>query len=190
MGRRWCCRPARGLGQAEVHRDSSTHPLVRLEPWGREDIALLERCVGEESMMRHLGGAESTEKIAERQGRYEQPGSGQFKIVQQAGGEGVGWVGYWDRECDGQRIYEIGWAVIPAFQGRGLAAAAAREVIAVAREEARRRFVHAYPAVENAASNAICRKLGFALLGPCELEYPPGSSMRCNDWRLDLLAAR
>lgn len=141
-------------------------------------------------MMRHLGGAESTEKIAERQRRYEQLGSGQFKIVEQAGGEGAGWVGYWDREWRGQDIYEIGWAVIPAFQGRGLAVAAARETIAAARAEARHRFVHAYPGVENVASNAICAKLGFVLLGPCELEYPPGRSMRCNDWRLDLLAGR
>jgi len=140
--------------------------------------------------MRHLGGAESTEKIAERQRRYEQLGSGQFKIVEQAGGEGAGWVGYWDREWRGQDIYEIGWAVIPAFQGRGLAVAAARETIAAARAEARHRFVHAYPGVENVASNAICAKLGFVLLGPCELEYPPGRSMRCNDWRLDLLAGR
>jgi RimJ/RimL family protein N-acetyltransferase len=173
-----------------VHRDSSTHPAVRLEPWGQKDLALLRLCVGEESMMRHLGGAESTEKIAERQRRYEQPGSGQFKIIEQDTGEDVGWVGYWDREWRGGGVYEIGWAVIPAFQGRGVALAAAREAIASARAEARHQFVHAYPAVENAASNAICRRLGFVLLGPCELEYPPGHSMGCNDWRLDLLAAR
>ncbi len=135
-------------------------------------------------------GAESTEKIAERQHRYEQPGSGQFKIIEQDTGEGVGWVGYWDREWRGGGVYEIGWAVIPASQGRGVALTAAREAIASARADARHQFVHAYPAVENAASNAICRRLGFVLLGPCELEYPPGRSMRCNDWRLDLLAAR
>jgi RimJ/RimL family protein N-acetyltransferase len=130
------------------------------------------------------------ERIAERQRRYEQPGSGQFKIVEPEGGEGVGWVGYWHREWRGEQVYEIGWSVTPPFQGRGFAVAAAREAIAVARAEARHRFVHAYPAVENAASNAICRRLGFALLEPCELEYPPGNSMRCNDWRLDLLAGR
>jgi RimJ/RimL family protein N-acetyltransferase len=168
-----------------VHRDSSTHPAIRLEPWGRDDLELLERCVGEESMMRHLGGAESTEKIAERQRRYERPGSGQFKILEPDGGEGAGWVGYWDREWQGEEVYEVGWAVIPAFQGRGLAVAAAREVIAEVRTEARHRFVHAYPAVENAASNAICSRLGFVLLGPLELEYPPGRPLRGNDWRLD-----
>jgi RimJ/RimL family protein N-acetyltransferase len=138
-------------------------------------------------MMRHLGGPESAEKIAERQARYEQPGSGQFKIVDRASGQAAGWVGFWDGEWRGTEIYEIGWAVTPPFQRRGIAVSAAREVLGVARADARHRFVHAFPAVANAASNAICRKLGFALRGPCEVEYPSGSTMRCNDWRLDLL---
>lgn len=173
---------------AHVNRDSFTDPAVRLVPWGLGDLALLECCVGDESMMRHLGGAESPEKIAERQRRYEQPGSGQLKIVDAATGQGAGWVGYWDREWRGEDVYEIGWAVIPEFQGHGVALAAARGAIAAVRAEARHRFVHAFPGVENDASNALCRRLGFALLGPCELEYPPGRSMRCNDWRLELLA--
>jgi hypothetical protein len=42
--------------------------------------------------------------------------------------------------------------------------------------------------VENAPSNAICRKLGFELLEACDFEFPPGHHMRCNDWRLDLQA--
>jgi RimJ/RimL family protein N-acetyltransferase len=41
-------------------------------------------------------------------------------------------------------------------------------------------------AVDNAPSNAVCRKLGFTLLGPREFEYPPGRPMRCNDSRLEL----
>ena len=61
-------------------------------------------------------------------------------------------------------------------------------MIAVARAEKRLRFVHAYPSVDNAPSNGICRKLGFTLLEECEFEYPKGSLMRCNDWRLDLFA--
>jgi hypothetical protein len=54
--------------------------------------------------------------------------------------------------------------------------------------EKQHRFVHAFPSVANAPSNAICRKLGFTLLEECEFEYPRGSFMRCNDWRLDLFA--
>jgi RimJ/RimL family protein N-acetyltransferase len=162
---------------------------VRIEQWGKGDLALLQKCLGDPAMMEHLGGPESPEKIAERQARYEQPDSKQFKIVDEATGEGVGWVGYWERDWRDDQVYEIGWSVIPAFQGRGIEGSATLEAIAIARAERTRRFVHAYPAVDNAASNAVCRKLGFALLGPYEFEYPKGRPMQCNDWRLDLFAS-
>ena len=160
--------------------------VIRLEPWGTEDLPLLQKCLRDPAMMEHLGGPESEEKVAERQARYEKPGSKQFKIVDEATGEGAGYVGYWEREWRGEDVYEIGWAVIPAFQGRGIAAAATLEAIAIGREDGKRRFLHAYPSVDNAPSNAICRKAGFTLLGPVEFEYPKGHFMQCNDWRLDL----
>jgi hypothetical protein len=46
--------------------------------------------------------------------------------------------------------------------------------------------MHAFPSVDNGPSNAICKKLGFILLGEEDFEYPKGSFMRSNDWRLDL----
>ena len=49
--------------------------------------------------------------------------------------------------------------------------------------------MHAFPAVDNLASNAMCRKLGFTLLEEYEVEFPPGNLLRCNDWQLDLFAA-
>ena len=64
---------------------------VRLEPWSEADLDLLRGLVGDPAMMEHLGGPEPEAKVAERHGRYVQPGSNQFKIV--AGGEGAGWVG-------------------------------------------------------------------------------------------------
>jgi GNAT superfamily N-acetyltransferase len=109
-------------------------------------------------MTEHLGGPESDEKIAKRQARYERPDSKQFKIVDEATGEGMGWVGYWERDAEGAEVYEIGWAVIPAFQGRGVAAAATQQAIELARAEKKRRFLHAYPSVDNGPSNAICRR--------------------------------
>ncbi|HST26452.1 MAG TPA: GNAT family N-acetyltransferase [Gaiellaceae bacterium] len=159
---------------------------VRLEPWGPGDLPLLQKLLGDPAMMEHLGGPETPEKIAERQARYERPDSRQFRIVDGATGEAVGHVGYWERDWHGEEVYEIGWLVLPAFQGRGIAGAATRQAIEIARSGSARRFLHAYPGVDNVPSNAICRKLGFELLGPCEFEYPKGSWMQCNDWRLDL----
>lgn len=156
---------------------------MHLESWGRGDLELLQRLNGDPAMMAHLGGPETPQRIAERQRRYEaDPGC--FKIVD--AGEGVGWVGYWEREWRGGQVYEVGWAVLPEAQGRGLATAATALVIEEARAAGRCRSVHAFPSVTNPASNAICEKLGFTLLEARDFEYPRGSFMRCNDWRLAL----
>ena len=164
----------------------SYRAAIRLEPWTNGDLPLLEKCLGDPAMMTHLGGPESAEKIAERQALYERPDSKQFKIVDEESGKNVGWVGYWEREWRGELVYEIGWSVIPAFQGRGHASSATAQAIELARAERTHRFMHAYPSVDNAPSNAICRKLGFTLLGPHEFEFPPGNPLLCNDWRLEL----
>jgi RimJ/RimL family protein N-acetyltransferase len=163
---------------------------VRLEPWGEGDLPLLRKTLGDPEMTKHLGGVESEEKLVERQRRFErlaETGSGRmFKIVDVGTDQAVGSVGYWHRDWHGEEVYEIGWMVIPDFQGRGIAAAATMLAIDHARIDGGRSCVHAFPGVENAPSNAICRKLGFELVEEIEYEYPPGSTMRCNDWRLDL----
>lgn len=48
------------------------------------------------------------------------------------------------------------------------------------------RYLHAFPSVSRPASNGVCRKAGFTLLGACDFEFPPGTMMWCNDWRLEL----
>jgi RimJ/RimL family protein N-acetyltransferase len=159
---------------------------VRLEPWGEDDLLLLEQLLGDPAMTEHLGGPESHERIIERQARYLKAESGLFKIVHEETGKDVGWVGYWDKTWREQEVYEIGWAVVPAFQGRGIAGTATSQAIALARSERKHRFLHAFPSVDNAPSNAICRKLGFTLVGEYEFEYPKGNFMQCNDWRIDL----
>ena len=166
--------------------------VVRIEPWGADDLPLLMELVGDPEMMEHLGGPESHEKILERQQGYEQvgePGTGRmFKIVDIATGRAVGSVGYWERNWRDEDVYETGWSVIPVFQGRGIAQAGTALAIAEARAGQRHRFLHAYPSIDHPASNAICRKLGFSPIEECEFEYPPGRLIRCNDWRLDLFA--
>jgi Acetyltransferase (GNAT) domain len=103
---------------------------IRLEPWGEDDLPLLRKTLGDPEMTRHLGGPESEEKLVERQRRFERladSGTGHmFRIVEDETGESVGSVGYWQRDWRGEEIYEIGWMVVPQFQGRGIAVAATR----------------------------------------------------------------
>lgn len=166
---------------------------VRLEPWSKDDLALLQKLMGDAAMTKHLGGPESLDKIVERQTRYErlaESGNGRmFKIVDKATGEPMGSVGYWERVWRGEDVYEIGWSVLVGFQGRGIAGSATAEAISTLRPEAKHRFLHAFPSIDNAPSNAICRKLGFTRLEECDFEFPPGNLMHCNDWQLDLFAS-
>jgi RimJ/RimL family protein N-acetyltransferase len=166
-----------------------TDDAVHLRPWGPADHDLLAALNGDAAQMAYVGGAETPEKIAARQGRYERDPQ-QLAIV--AGGESAGWVGYWEREWRDEQVYEIGWSVLPAFQGRGLATRAAVLAVERARETGppRVRAIHALPDVDNVASNAVCRRAGFTLAEDgraIAFDYPPGSTMVCNDWRLPLL---
>jgi RimJ/RimL family protein N-acetyltransferase len=62
------------------------------------------------------------------------------------------------------------------------------QLLEIARGERLHRSVHAYPMTVNAPSNAICRKLGFELLGEADFPARRGGTIRVNDWRLDLFA--
>ena len=164
---------------------------ILLQPWSEIDLPLLQKLLGDPVMMEHLGGPESPEQILRRHQRYlhlpEDGTDHMFRIVLKASGEGVGNVGYWRKTWREQSVYETGWLVLPAYQGQGIATKAAAAAIEDAQQEPKYQFMHAFPSVENPASNAICRKLGFTPLEECQFEYPPGHSLTVNDRRLDLL---
>ena len=44
---------------------------VILEPWGSDDLPLIERLMGDLRMTGHVGSPESPDKLPQRQGRYE-----------------------------------------------------------------------------------------------------------------------
>ena len=165
---------------------------VDIRPWSAGDLLLLQRLMGDPAMTEHLGGPETSQKIRERHERYcrtSDTGNGQmFAIVVGPDAVAAGSVGYWAKEWRGQHVWETGWSVLPEWQGQGVATRATAAVVDRARAEGRDRFIHAFPSVDNPPSNAICRKVGFTFQAEVEFEYPPGNLMRCNDWRLDLLA--
>jgi RimJ/RimL family protein N-acetyltransferase len=156
---------------------------VRLEAWTEDDLPLVQALLGDPVMMEHLGGPEAPDKIVERHGRYV-GAPGVFKIV--ADGVAAGWVGYWEREWQGERVYESGWSVLPGFQGRGVASEGTRLALEAARASDGPRAVHAFPTPDNGPSNAICRKAGFTLLGEVDFEFPKGVFAPSNDWYYDL----
>jgi RimJ/RimL family protein N-acetyltransferase len=161
---------------------------IRLTPWAEEDLPLLQKLLGDAAMMEHLGGVETPEQIQNRHQRYlHLPETDHMYAISLEGEpDAIGSIGFWEKHWRDQFVYETGWSILPAYQGRGIATSAGEALIQRARDEHRYQYLHAFPSVDNAASNAICRKLGFSLLGACDFEYPPGHLMRCNDWQLDL----
>ena len=161
---------------------------VLLRRWSEEDLPLLEKLLGDPDMMVHLGGPETAEQIQQRHQRYlHLPETDHMFVILWGSGSAVaGSIGYWEKAWRDELVYEMGWSVLPGFQGQGVATKAGEVVLEHARLEHLHQFIHAFPSVENAASNAICRKLGFTLIEERQFDYPPGNVMQCNDWRLDL----
>jgi RimJ/RimL family protein N-acetyltransferase len=159
--------------------------MISLRPWTNDDLWLLHATLGNPAMMEHLGGIESAEQIERRHARFLNS-HGMFTVWE--ADAVVGSVGFWEKTWLGEAVYESGWMILPQYAGRGLATQAALEVVSLARKESKLRFLHAFPNVENAASNAVCRNAGFTNLGEHTFEYPKGHWMRCNDWRIDLFA--
>ncbi len=166
--------------------------LIQLRPWSDGDLGLLERLMGDPRMTDHLGGPESPERIRVRHDRYlktrEAEDGRMYVIVVGPDHLPAGSIGYWERAWRDQTVWETGWSVLPEFQGQGVATQATLEILELARSNGRHPFIHAFPAVDNGPSNAICRKSGFTLAGPVEFESPPGHRMLCNDWVLDVQA--
>jgi RimJ/RimL family protein N-acetyltransferase len=105
----------------------------------------------------------------------------------------AGTVTIWSHDTDEGPISEIGWMVLPEFQGRGLGKRAVGALLAQARDEDRWGVVHAFPATSNGPSNGICRSLGFQLVGELEVTFA-GRVLRSNHWTItpgtDLRASR
>ncbi|HEX5114371.1 MAG TPA: GNAT family N-acetyltransferase [Pseudonocardiaceae bacterium] len=96
--------------------------------------------------------------------------------------EVAGSVVLWTHDESGES--EVGWMVLPEFQGRGLGKQAVRLLLTRAGEDGRWGLVHAYPGVTNGASNGICRSLGFTLVGQQDVVFA-GRTLRTNHWRID-----
>lgn len=166
-------------------------PDVTLLPWSEDDLDLLRRSNTHE-LMDQLGGPENDEQVRARHERYLRmwrEGTGfQFRIVIPGHPEGVGTIGYWRSEEQGEPMLEAGWSVEADYRGQGIAPAAVVAMLDAARAAGETLPVHAYPRVDNPASNAVCRKAGFTLLGELDFEITPGLILHTNDWVVELSA--
>ena len=167
---------------------------VSIRPHEDGDLWILERTLGDPKQMIQLNGPESAEQIQKRHKLFltmsaDQHAGCMFTILL-GSADAAGNIVYWESEWKGQKGWEMGWFVLPEFQGRGIATAATKQVIELLSklENNSNKFVFAFPSVDNHPSNAICRKMGFILKEDVNSEYPLGSgrSLHVNIWTLAL----
>jgi RimJ/RimL family protein N-acetyltransferase len=161
--------------------------VVRLRLWTEADRPLLDEA-NAPAMTAHLGGPETPEQVAARHEKYlaavRDGGSRPFAVLDDD--DPVGWIGWWPTEHDGVAAVEAGWFTIPRAQGRGIASAALRLLIADAAAAAPTGTVlYAVPDEGNAASNAVCRRGGLRLVGT-ETQTYRGATLRMNVWAIPL----
>jgi RimJ/RimL family protein N-acetyltransferase len=164
---------------------------VDLRPITMADLPLYEALLTDPAMMTELGGPLDADLLPDKlRGIVEgiEAGGDWYFVIEEAG-EPTGTVCVWDVTDEDEPYTEIGWMVLPAFQGRGLASAAVLEVLDRARSEGRWSAIHAHPGVRNAPSNAICRKTGFERLEELDITYM-GRVLRCAHWRIQLAPLR
>lgn len=165
-------------------REPPAIELVGLRP---EDEWLTAALETDPIMMEHLGGPLDRSAVpelhAQRLAGIERGDTWYFAIRLGADGRLIGAVCLWQDEGHPPGTSEAGWSVLPAYQRRGIAKAAIRELIRRARADGRWGDIHAWPSVTNDASNAVCRSLGFRHVGVAEFQFR-GHPLRCNDWVL------
>ena len=162
---------------------------MRLVPLTAEDEDLTVRLECDPDMMLHIGGPRPEADVRTAHKRrldvMEKGEAHLYKVVAEDSNDVLGTIGIWKIDGKDPQTYEMGWFVLPAYQGQGVATEAARLIIAQARSSPEVRYVHAYPTVTNAASNTIARKIGMEHQGEFDNEGFAGV-LRCNDWRIDL----
>jgi RimJ/RimL family protein N-acetyltransferase len=165
--------------------------MMQLRPVTLDDVALYERLRCDPEMMAELGGTLPREGIPAKvaSDAADMEADRAWIFVAEDDDRAVGHVCIWDHDEEGEVINEIGWMVLPEFQGRGLGREATRAILEKARTEGRWDVVHAFPGVTNAPSNGICRTLGFELVEERDIEFQ-GRTLRTNHWRIDLRSAR
>lgn len=158
---------------------------VVLRPWTVSDLRILVEQNTEE-MTRYLGGPEDGATLASRNERYvngwADGESWIFRLDVPGVGDSVGSVGYWPTEWEGMPVYEMGWAVAKRAQGRGIATLAVRQCLGYAVEHGTLELMTAFPLIENVASNSICRRVGFELLGEADFPGRRVPTVRVNAW--------
>jgi RimJ/RimL family protein N-acetyltransferase len=160
-----------------------TERLVLRRP-ALQDLEGYVRLFGDPDVMRYLSlEGRPMSRYGARQafcgqvGHWELRGYGIFTVLERATGQFVGRVGPWFPE--GWPGFEVGWALLSEFWGRGYATEAARASLDFAFSELRQEKVISLVMPDNVRSSAVALRLGEQFLGDMTLPHH-GSDRKTN----------
>lgn len=104
---------------------------------------------------------------------YDKHGYGNFVIVNKEGQQSLGTCGLFNRP--GLEGVDIGFALLPNFEGKGFGAEAAFALLAHAKDQLKLKKVGAIALPENAASVHLIKKLGLEFVKQVKLPGDPVS---------------
>ena len=168
-------RAAAALGWAAVRDEVLTARLRLRRPVVGEDEERYRRLFADPVVRawlwppaaraaRHRGGRR---RARPRRARWAGDGFGPWLLFAREGGDFVGRVGLARADLAGEAVVEVGWAVLGAHQGAGLATEAALAAVDAARGLGLAEVV-AFTLAENVASRRVMERAGFALDGTVE----------------------
>ena len=97
------------------------------------------------------------------------------------------WEGYWEQHS--LPIVEMGWGVLPKYQGRGFATQAVRLLLQLVEQDSDRRWgtvIHAFTSLDNGPSNSLCRRCNFRCMGESAVDYD-GRPLVTNHYEYDVM---
>ncbi|MFR9800308.1 GNAT family N-acetyltransferase [Streptomyces sp. MS06] len=163
---------------------------MRLRDVTADDVEAYVRMRCDPAMMAELGGPlprEGIEAKVRRDAAEAAADASWIKMIvpdPAVPGRVAGSVVLWSHPAADGPISEVGWMVLPEFQGQGWGKRAVRALLERAREADRWGEVHAFPGIGNEPSNGICRSLGFRRLGETDVPFAD-RVLRCNHWVVD-----
>jgi RimJ/RimL family protein N-acetyltransferase len=145
---------------------------LRFRMFREDDFTLYETWCANIDIMRFLGGKtlnriEAWRHMAYMVGHWVFRGYGYYAVEEKASGRLIGRVGFTNQI--GWPGFELGWTIIPEFQGKGYATEAASMLLPYAFGALDQPHVMSLIHPDNAPSRRVAEKLGQAVEGETEV---------------------
>ena len=149
---------------------------LRFRLFREDDFPTYETWCANIEIMRYLGGktlnrVEAWRHMACQLGHWALLGYGYYAVEEKASGRLIGRVGFTNHP--GWPAFELGWTIIPEFQGRGFASEAARMLLPYAFEALDQPHVVSLIHPDNAPSRRVAEKLGETIEGETQVLSMP-----------------